>query len=89
MLYEVITEQSPVSLECRVTEIVPLGSHDMFLADIVAVNVAEDLIDETGKFHFDKCNLVAYSHGEYFELGKKLGTFGFSVRKKAKKKKRK
>lgn len=84
-----LLEQSPVSLECRVTEIVPLGSHDMFLADIVAVNVAEDLIDEAGKFHFDKCNLVAYSHGEYFELGKKLGTFGFSVRKKAKKKKRK
>lgn len=82
-----LLEQSPVSLECRVTEIVPLGSHDMFIADIVAVNVAEDYIDETGKLHLDKCNLIAYAHGEYFELGKKLGTFGFSVRKKKKKKK--
>jgi len=77
-------EQSPISIECKVTEIIPLGSHDMFIADIIAVNVAEELIDSSGKFHFDKCNLVAYSHGEYFELGKKLGTFGFSVKKSPK-----
>lgn len=83
-----LLEQSPVSLECRVTEIVPLGSHDMFIADIVAVNVAEELIDESGKLCLDKCNLVAYSHGEYFELGRKLGTFGFSVKKPVKNKKR-
>lgn len=80
-----LLEQSPVSIECRVTDIVPLGSHDMFIADIVAVNVAEEFIDEDGKLHLDKCNLVAYSHGEYFELGKKLGSFGYSVRKKKKK----
>ena len=80
-----LLEQSPVSIECKVTDIVPLGSHDMFIADIVAVNVAEELIDSTGKLHLDKAKLVAYSHGEYFELGKKLGTFGFSVRKKKKK----
>ena len=70
------------------TEIVPLGSHDMFIADIIAVNVAEELIDESGKLCLDKCNLVAYSHGEYFELGRKLGTFGFSVKKPVKNKKR-
>ncbi len=80
-----LLEQSPVSIECKVTDIVPLGSHDMFIADIVAVNVAEELIDSSGKLHLDKANLVAYSHGEYFELGRKLGTFGFSVRRKKKK----
>ena len=80
-----LLEQSPVSIECKVTDIVPLGSHDMFIADIVAVNVAEELIDSSGKLHLDKANLVAYSHGEYYELGKKLGTFGFSVQKKKKK----
>lgn len=78
--------KSPVSIECRVTDIVPLGSHDMFLADIVAVNVDEQYIDGNGKLHLDKCGLVAYSHGEYYALGEKLGTFGFSVRKKPKNK---
>lgn len=82
-----LLEQSPVNIECKVTDIVPLGSHDMFIADIVAVNVAEDFIDKDGKLHLDKASLVAYSHGEYFKLGEKLGTFGFSVRKKKKKKK--
>jgi flavin reductase (DIM6/NTAB) family NADH-FMN oxidoreductase RutF len=77
-------EQSPVSMECRVTQIVPLGSHDMFLADIVAVNVDSEYIDQEGKLHLDKCSLAAFAHGEYFELGKKIGTFGFSVRKKHK-----
>lgn len=81
-----LLDQSPVNIECKVTDIVPLGSHDMFIADIVSVNIAEEYIDENGKLHLEKCNLVAYSHGEYFELGKKLGTFGFSVRKKKKKK---
>jgi len=79
--------ESPVNIECKVSDIVPLGSHDMFIADIVAVNVAEEFIDLNGKLHLDKCSLIAYSHGEYFELGKKLGTFGFSVRKKKKAKK--
>lgn len=73
--------ESPVSIECRVTDIVELGSHDMFLADIVAVDVQKDLIDANEKLHLDKANLIAYSHGEYFGLGKKLGKFGFSVKK--------
>ena len=81
-----ILEKSPVNLECRVTQIIPLGSHDMFLADIVAVNVAEQFVDSDGKLHLDKCGLVAYSHGEYFALGEKLGSFGYSVRKKRKNK---
>lgn len=79
-------EQSPVSIECKVTNCVSLGSHDMFMADIVAVNIDEALLDENGKLHLDKAQLAAYSHGEYFALGKKLGYFGFSVKKKRKKK---
>ena len=74
--------ESPLSLECRVTDRIPLGSHDMFLADIVAVNVDESLIDAQGKLHLDRAGLAAFAHGEYFELGKKIGTFGFSVKKK-------
>lgn len=76
--------QSPVSIECRVAEVVSLGSHDMFIADIVAVNIDGRYIDKDGKLHLDKCSLAAFAHGEYFELGKKIGTFGFSVRKKNK-----
>ena len=75
---------SPLSLECRVTDVISLGSHDMFLADIVAVNVEESLIDQDGKLHLDRAGLAAYAHGEYFELGKKLGSFGFAVAKKKK-----
>ena len=78
--------ESPVSIECRVTEIIPLGSHDMFMADIVAVNIGEQYIDETGKFHIEKCALAAYAHGQYFALGKKIGSFGYSVKKKKTKK---
>ena len=81
-----LLEESPLSLECRVTDIIPLGSHDMFLADIVAIDVDESLLDEQGKLHLDRAGLAAFAHGEYFELGKKIGTFGFSVRKKKKKK---
>ena len=77
--------ESPVSLECRVTDIVPLGTHDMFLADIVSVGIDPEYIDENGKLRLDKCGLVAYAHGDYFELGKKIGSFGFSVKKKHKK----
>lgn len=74
--------QSPLSLECRVTDIIPMGSHEMFLADITAVSVDEALIDGTGKLHLERAGLAAYAHGAYFALGKQLGTFGFSVRKK-------
>lgn len=73
--------QSPVSIECRVQQVVPLGSHDMFIAEVVGVMVDKSLLDETGKFHFNSCNPVAYSHGCYFTLGEQLGTFGFSVKK--------
>ena len=77
-------DECPVSIECRVTDIIPLGSHDMFMADIVAVNVDESLFDKDDKMRLDKANLVAYAHGEYFELGKKIGKFGFSTNKKKK-----
>lgn len=75
-------EESPLTMECRVTDIIPMGSHDMFLADIVAVNVAENLVDEKGKLHLEQASLMAYSHGDYFSLGKKIGSFGFSTKKK-------
>lgn len=76
--------ESPVNLECRVKQIIPLGSHDMFLAEIVGVTVDEKYMNENGKFELNKTGLTAYSHGEYFELGKKVGSFGYSVRKKKK-----
>ena len=78
-------KEAPISIECKVTDIVPLGSHDMFMADIVAINVDEELFDKEGKMHFEKANLISYMHGEYFELGKKIGRFGFSTDKKKKK----
>lgn len=76
--------ECPINLECRVRTVTPLGSHDMFLADIVGVNVDEQYLDENGKLCVDQCNLACYMHGEYFAPGKKLGTFGYSVRKKPK-----
>lgn len=75
-------EESPLSLECRVDRILKLGTHDMFLSKIVAVNADEKLIDSHGKFHLEKARLVATSHGKYFSLGKQIGTFGYSVKKK-------
>lgn len=74
--------ESPVNIECKVKDIIKLGSHDMFLAEVTAVVVDESLLDETGKFHLNDAGLVAYSHGEYFELGEKIGKFGYSVKKK-------
>ena len=74
--------ESPLSLECRVTDTVDLGSHTMFIADILCVDVDETLVDESGKLCLEKVKLLAYSHGEYYELGKKLGNFGWSVKKK-------
>ena len=76
--------ECPLSLECRVTDIIPLGTHDMFLADIVSVSVDESLLDEKGALHLDRAHLAAFAHGEYFELGKKIGYFGFSAAKKKK-----
>lgn len=74
--------QSPISMECRVTDIIPLGSHDMFMADIIAVNIAKDLLDERGRLRIEQAGLMAYAHGSYFALGKKIGSFGFSVKPK-------
>lgn len=76
--------ESPLSLECKVSEIIPLGTHDMFLADIVAVDVEESLLDKNGKLDLSRAGLAAFAHGEYFELGKKIGRFGFSAVKKKK-----
>lgn len=80
-----VIAESPVNLECKVTQIIPLGSHDLFLAEVVGVSVSEELLDDAGKLCLEKANLVAYSHGEYFALGEKLGSFGYSVKKPAKK----
>ena len=77
--------ESPLSLECRVTDVIELGSHHMFLADIVAVNVDERYVNENGKLRIEQCSLAAYAHGSYFALGKKIGSFGYSVKKKKKK----
>lgn len=74
--------ESPVNMECRVTEKRELGSHTMFIAEVVGVTVDDSYMDETGKFHINESGLVMYSHGEYFALGKNLGKFGFSVKKK-------
>lgn len=74
--------ESPVNMECRVTEKRELGSHTMFIAEVVGVTVDDSYMDETGKFHINDSGLVMYSHGEYFALGKNLGKFGFSVKKK-------
>ncbi|MBR7007706.1 MAG: flavin reductase family protein [Ruminococcus sp.] len=77
-----VIEQSPLSLECKVREEIKLGTHNVFIADIVAVNAAKELIDKNGRLALENAGLLAYSHGEYFGLGKKLGSFGYSVRKK-------
>lgn len=78
-----ILAESPVNLECQVTQVISLGSHDLFLAKVTAVDVDEALLDEKGKLCLKRADLIVYSHGEYFALGKQLGTFGYSVRKKA------
>ncbi len=77
-----LIEESPVNILCKVTEVKELGSHDMFLAEVVGIYVDGQYMDEHDKFHLDQANLIAYSHGTYYSLGKKLGTFGYSIRKK-------
>ena len=81
-------QESPVSIECRVKEIIPLGSHDMFLAEVLAINADEKYINEKGAFDISKCDLIAYANGHYYALGKKLGKCGFSVQRAKKKKKK-
>lgn len=81
-----IIAESPLSIECRVKEIVPLGSHHMFIADVVNVKADEKYIDpRTGKFELDQSGIIAYSHGFYYPLGEKIGRFGWSVQKAKKK----
>ena len=85
--------QSPVNIECKVKQIIPLGSHDMFIAEVLGVMVDDSLLDPvTGKLDLSRANLLGYAHGEYFELGRKIGTFGWTVKgsslKKEKRKKR-
>lgn len=78
-------KESPVSIECRVTDIKELGSHHTFIADVLSIDADEKYIDEKGAFDISKCNLIAYANGGYYELGKKVGKFGYSVEKKKKK----
>lgn len=73
--------ESPVNIECRVKEMMPLGSHHLFLAEVVGVTVDDTYLNETGKFELNRSGLVSYSHGSYFLLGEELGSFGYSVRK--------
>lgn len=82
MIDAVGIEESPVNIECKVVEVKKLGSHDMFIAEVVNVTVDDRYMDENNKFNLNDSDLVAYSHGEYFTLGEKIGTFGYSVRKK-------
>ncbi len=78
-------KESPITIECRVFDVVELGSHDMFMADVVGVTVEESLFNDKNKIRYGRADLVAYSHGSYVNLGKRLGDFGFSVEKKKKK----
>ena len=82
-------KESPVSVECKVKEIKELGSHHVFVAEVLAINADEKYIDKNGAFDISKCDLMAYSNGHYYELGNKIGRFGFSVQKKKKNKKNK
>ena len=80
--------QSPVNIECRVTEVKNLGSHDLFLAQVVGVSVDETLLDASGRLRLSRSGLMVYSHGNYFEVGQQIGSFGYSVKKKKKQKKK-
>lgn len=88
LLYAPLVKESPVNIECRVREHMDLGSHRMYIADVLTVHADEQYLDETGRFCLEKADLIVYSHGDYMSLGKKLGSFGYSVRKKPASKKR-
>ena len=79
-----LIKESPVSIECKVKQIVPLGSHDMFLSEVLSIDVSPKYIGENGAFDISKCHLIAYANGGYYPLGKRRGKFGFSVKKKKK-----
>lgn len=87
--YAPLIAESPVNIECKVTEVKELGSHHMFLAEVTAVHADEAYMNEQNKFELNQTGLLVYSHGEYLGLGKMIGTFGYSVKKKAAKKKAK
>jgi len=89
LIYAPIIEESPVNIECQVVKVEELDSHHMFLAKVTGVQVDDRFMQDNGKFALNKTGLLAYSHGEYFDLGKSLGTFGYSVKKKKKVKKKK
>lgn len=76
-----LIKESPVNLECRVTQVLPLGSHDMFLAEVVVVHADKQYMDEKGKFHLEYAEPIVYSHGSYLATGETIGTFGYSVKK--------
>jgi flavin reductase (DIM6/NTAB) family NADH-FMN oxidoreductase RutF len=76
-----IIKESPINIECKVVEIKELGSHHMFIAKVLGVNADEEYMDENGRFAFEKCNPICYSHGQYYSLGENIGKFGFSVKK--------
>ena len=78
-----LLDESPVNMECRVTQVLHLGTHDMFIAEVAAVHADEKYMDENGKFSLEKADPIAYSHGTYYTLGEKLGTFGYSVKKRS------
>ena len=82
-------QESPVSVECKVREIQEMGSHHVFVADVLAIHADEKYINEKGAFDISKCDLIAYANGHYYTLGKKIGKFGFSVQKKKKNKRKK
>lgn len=79
-----LIKESPVSIECKVVEIKELGSHTMFIAEVLSIDPDEKYIDEKGEFDISKCNLIAYANGGYYTLGRKIGKFGYSVKKKKK-----
>lgn len=81
-------KESPVCLECRVKEIIELGTHDMFIGEVVCTSVDDAYLDDNGRLDLQKANLIAYSHGEYYCLGEKIDKFGFSVQKKKHKKRK-
>ncbi len=83
-----LIEEAPVNIECKVRQVVELGTHDMFIAEVMCVDVDNSLMDDKGRLDLARAELVSYNHGEYYALGKKLGKFGYSVAKKKKKKKK-
>jgi flavin reductase (DIM6/NTAB) family NADH-FMN oxidoreductase RutF len=81
-----VIAECPLALECKVVDIIPQGTHDLFIADVVGVDADESLLDENGKLCLDRAGLTAFAHGEYFALGEVIGKFGFSVAKENRKK---